>query len=44
MRRASHSETPATQFLKAQGVAYGEHFYDYVERGGTAVSCAALGE
>jgi len=34
MKRASHSETPATQFLKKQGVAYQEHFYDYVEHGG----------
>jgi len=43
MKRASRSETPATQFLKAHGVAYTEHFYDYVERGGTAVSSGALG-
>jgi Cys-tRNA(Pro) deacylase len=41
--RPSHSETPATQFLKAHGVAYTEHFYEYVERGGTAVSSEALG-
>ncbi len=43
MKRPSHSETPATQFLKAHGVAYTEHFYDYVEKGGTTVSSAALG-
>ncbi len=43
MKRPSHSETPATQFLKAHGVAFTEHFYDYVERGGTAVSSGALG-
>jgi len=42
-KRPSHSETPATQFLKAHGVAYTEHFYDYVEKGGTMVSSAALG-
>ncbi|MDA8110122.1 MAG: aminoacyl-tRNA deacylase [Betaproteobacteria bacterium] len=42
-RRPSHSETPATQFLKAHGVAYTEHFYDYIEKGGTAASSAALG-
>jgi Cys-tRNA(Pro) deacylase len=41
--RPSHSETPATQFLEAHGVAYTEHCYDYVERGGTAVSSEALG-
>jgi Cys-tRNA(Pro) deacylase len=43
MKRPSHSETPATQFLRAQGVAFTEHFYEYVERGGTEVSAAALG-
>jgi Cys-tRNA(Pro) deacylase len=43
MKRPSHSETPATQFLKAQGVEYSEHFYEYVERGGTAVSSESLG-
>ena len=37
------SETPATAFLKAQGVAYTEHVYDYVEHGGTGVSSDALG-
>ena len=42
-KRPSHSETPATQFLRAHGVAYTEHFYDYVEKGGTTVSSAALG-
>lgn len=42
-KRPSHSETPATQFLKAHGVAYTEHFYEYVERGGTAASASALG-
>ena len=43
MKRRSHSETPATQFLKAQGVGYTEHYFDYVEKGGTAASSAALG-
>ena len=43
MKRPSHSETPATQFLKANGVVYSEHFYEYVERGGTAVSSDSLG-
>jgi Cys-tRNA(Pro) deacylase len=37
------SETPATAFLKQHGVAYTEHVYEYVERGGTRVSAAALG-
>ena len=36
-------KTPATQFLHAQGVQYTEHEYDYVERGGTAVSADSLG-
>lgn len=43
MKRPSHTETPATQFLKAHGVAYTEHFYAYVEHGGTGVSATALG-
>jgi Cys-tRNA(Pro) deacylase len=44
MARAAHvSETPATQWLRRQGIAFVEHVYDYVEHGGTAVSAAALG-
>jgi Cys-tRNA(Pro) deacylase len=37
------SETPATAALKKLGVAFGEHPYEYVERGGTSASAAALG-
>jgi Cys-tRNA(Pro) deacylase len=37
------ADTPATVFLKAQGVAYTEHEYDYVEHGGTEVPSSALG-
>ncbi|WP_020202160.1 MULTISPECIES: Cys-tRNA(Pro) deacylase [Cupriavidus] len=37
------SETPATQFLKQHGVAYGEHAYEYVEHGGTGESARQLG-
>ena len=37
------SETPATQWLKARGVAYNEHVYDYVDHGGTAESARQLG-
>ena len=43
MKKPSHSETPATQFLRKSGVAFTEHFYEYVEKGGTAVSAEALG-
>lgn len=43
MRRPSHSETPASVFLRQHGVAFSEHFYDYVDRGGTAVSAQSLG-
>jgi Cys-tRNA(Pro) deacylase len=44
MARKDHvSETPATAFLNKHGVAYTEHVYDYVERGGTRVSAEALG-
>ena len=43
-RKDKHvSETPATAWLKARGVAYTEHPYDYVEHGGTAVSARQLG-
>ena len=37
------SATPATAWLKQQGVAYSEHPYDYVEHGGTAESARQLG-
>lgn len=37
------ADTPATVFLKAHGVAYTEHEYDYVEHGGTEVSSRTLG-
>jgi len=37
------SETQATAWLKARGVAYTEHPYDYVEHGGTAESARQLG-
>ncbi len=43
MKKPSHSETPATQFLRKSGVAFTEHFYEYVEKGGTAVSSDSLG-
>jgi Cys-tRNA(Pro) deacylase len=44
MSKPAHvSETPATAFLKAHGVAFTEHPYEYEERGGTAVSSAKLG-
>ena len=44
MGRATHvSETPATAWMRRHGVAFGEHVYDYVEHGGTAVSSQALG-
>ncbi len=38
-----HAGTPATAFLAQHGVAWTEHFYDYVEHGGTAVSSSSLG-
>lgn len=37
------SETPATAMLRAAGVAFTEHVYEYVEHGGTRVSSDALG-
>ncbi len=44
MARKPHvSETPATAWLKAHGVAYTEHPYDYVDKGGALHSAAVLG-
>jgi Cys-tRNA(Pro) deacylase len=43
VKKPSHSETPATQYLRKSGVAFTEHYYEYVEKGGTAVSSDALG-
>jgi Cys-tRNA(Pro) deacylase len=37
------SETPATQFLKANGVAFTEHPYAYLEHGGAQHSADVLG-
>ena len=37
------SETPATQFLRRNGIAFTEHVYEYVEHGGTAESARQLG-
>ena len=34
--------TPATILLSEKGVEYTEHFYEYVEHGGTSVSSSAL--
>ena len=37
------SETPATQFLRRNGIAFTEHVYEYVEHGGTEESARQLG-
>ncbi len=37
------SETPATTWLRAQGVLFTEHPYDYVEHGGARESSQQLG-
>jgi Cys-tRNA(Pro) deacylase len=37
------SETPATAFLKAHGVAFTEHPYEYLEHGGAQHSAEVLG-
>lgn len=36
-------ETPALAWLRSHGVAFDEHGYDYVDRGGTAESSRQLG-
>jgi Cys-tRNA(Pro) deacylase len=44
MARKDHvSETPATAFLKANGVAFTEHPYEYLEHGGAQHSARVLG-
>lgn len=44
MAKKEHvSETPATGFLRKNGVAFSEHPYPYEEHGGTAVSSRELG-
>ena len=44
MAKKDHvSETPATTFLKANGVAYTEHPYEYLEHGGAQHSAEVLG-
>ena len=40
---AKISETPATQWLRKQKIAFTEHPYQYVEHGGTAESAKQLG-
>jgi len=43
-KKAKHlGETPALAWLRDRGVAFGEHGYDYVDRGGTAESSRQLG-
>lgn len=44
MAKKDHvSETPATAFLKANGVAFTEHPYEYLEHGGAQHSAQVLG-
>jgi Cys-tRNA(Pro) deacylase len=44
MAKKNHvSETPATAWLKAQGVVFTEHPYDYLEHGGAQHSAQVLG-
>jgi Cys-tRNA(Pro) deacylase len=43
-RKTPHAgETPATQWLRSNGIVFSEHLYDYVEHGGTAESAQQLG-
>jgi Cys-tRNA(Pro) deacylase len=44
MSKKSHvSETPATAFLRAQGVTFTEHVFEYKEHGGTGWSSTTMG-
>ena len=42
MKTVNAPETPATRFLRQQGIAHSAHFYDYEEHGGTKVSAREL--
>jgi Cys-tRNA(Pro) deacylase len=43
-RKTPHAgETPATSWLRAHGVVFTEHLYDYIEHGGTTESARQLG-
>ncbi|RZI78658.1 MAG: Cys-tRNA(Pro) deacylase, partial [Rubrivivax sp.] len=42
-KKAHVSETPATAWLKAHGVAFTEHPYEYLEHGGAQHSARVLG-
>lgn len=42
-KKAHVSETPATQLLRANGVAFTEHPYEYLEHGGAQHSAEVLG-
>lgn len=42
-KKAHVSETPATAFLRKQGIAFTEHPYDYLEHGGAQHSAQVLG-
>ena len=44
MAKKEHiSETPATQYLRRNSIAFSEHPYDYEAHGGTTVSARELG-
>ncbi len=43
MKKQHVSETPATQLLRARGVAFTEHPYEYLAHGGAQHSAAVLG-
>lgn len=44
MSKKTHvSETPATQLLRANGIAFTEHPYEYLEHGGAQHSAEVLG-
>ena len=43
VKNAHISETPATAWLRARGVAFTEHPYDYLEHGGATHSAEVLG-
>lgn len=42
MKNEHAPETPATKFLRANGIAHSNHLYEYEEHGGTKISAREL--
>lgn len=43
MRKEKYPVTPAVRALRAAGIAFAQHLYDYVDHGGTTHAARELG-